>query len=384
MNEILTIVEHQTITISKDRDIKNKILSQEDRELLFDIEYTDKKGNRRFLFSSNGKNKIKACSIVGSVSLKNGLTVEILPKFAKGNLTEYLKKQYRETLIGMIRVSNEKNFITTQSQSGKISMGEMPLINYIIELFSNDLVNTLRQGLHQTYTKNIKNTSNIRGNILVSKTIQNNFIDKSKVYCEYNQHSSNNLLMQVFKTLAKLLMQDDNLSYNTKQNLYEVHLLLDGVEIINLKSQDFNKVVFNRLNDKYEILFNQANFIFNKYMPFSSKINSTPFWSILFSMDYLFEKFLAYLFRKSNIRFNEQSIINCFENKTNNMIVSAKPDFIIEDNLYVADAKWKLLQKDKTLYGLNAQNFWQLFSYMNLINAYIGVLGHPCRKHLVT
>lgn len=368
MNEILTIVEHQTITISKDRNIKNAILSYEDRELLFDIEYTDKKGKKRFLFSNNGKNRIKACSIVGSVSLKNGLTIEILPKFANGNLTETLKKQYRETLVGMIRVSNEKNFITTQSQSGKISMGEMPLINYIIELFTSSLVNTLRQNLYQTYTTKIKNTSDIRGNILVSKTIQNNFIDKSKVYCSYNKQSHNNLLMQVFKTLARLLMQDDNLSYNTKQNLYEIHLLLDGVDIINLKEQDFKKVIFNRLNERYEILFNQANFIFNKYMPFSSKINSTPFWSILFSMDYLFEKFLAYLFRKSDINFNEQSVINCFENKTNNMMVSAKPDFIIENNLCIADAKWKLLQKDKTLYGLNAQNFWQLFSYMNLVN----------------
>ena len=378
MNEILTIVEHQTIIISKDRDINNTIpiLSYEDRELLFDIKYTDKKGKKRFLFSNNGKNNIKACSIVGSVSLKNGLTIEILPKFAKGKLTETLKKQYRETLISMIRVSNEKNIITTQAQSGKVSMGEMPLINYIIELFTNSLVNTLRQGLYQTYTKDIINTSNIRGNILVSKTIQNNFIDKSKVYCSYSKHSSNNILMQVFKTLSRLLMQDDNLSYVTKQNLYEIHLLLDGVDIINLKPQDFNKVVFNRLNDKYEILFNQASFIFNKYMPFSSQINSTPFWSILFSMDYLFEKFLAYLFKKSNISFNEQSIINCFENQTNNMMVSAKPDFIIENNLCVADAKWKLLQKDKTLYGLNAQNFWQLFSYMNLINSNEQVMGY--------
>jgi len=164
MNEILTIVEHQTINISKYRNINHKYptLSYEDRELLFDIKYTDKKGKKRFLFSNNGRNRIKACSIVGSVSLKNGLTVEILPKFAKGNLTEVLKKQYRETLIGMIKVSNEKNFITTHSQSGKISMNEMPLINYIIELFTNSLLNTLRQGLYQTYTKEVKNRSNIR------------------------------------------------------------------------------------------------------------------------------------------------------------------------------------------------------------------------------
>jgi hypothetical protein len=81
-------------------------------------------------------------------------------------------------------------------------------------------------------------------------------------------------------------------------------------------------------------------------------------------MNYLFEKFCSYLFRKSNINFAEQSMINSFKN--DDYTVSAKPDYIIDNNI-VVDAKWKLLDKNKTLYGLNAQNFWQLFSYMNLI-----------------
>lgn len=282
----------------------------------------------------------------------------------------------------MIRVSNEKNFITSNAQSSKIPMEEMPLINYVIELFTASLLNNLRQGLYSSYTKETKNSSYVRGNILVSKTIQNNFIDKSKVYISYNKHSSNNLLMQIFKTLAKILLQDKNLSYSAKQNLHEIYLLLDGVDIINLQSEDFQRVVFNRLNDKYEILFNQANFIFNKYMPFSSQINATPFWSILFDMDYLFEKFVAYLFRKSDIKFIEQNVTNCFSDK--NKIVSIRPDFVIENNIdlfdkktiCVIDAKWKLLSSDKSLYGLNSQNFWQMFSYMNLINEQEQINGY--------
>jgi len=109
-------------------------------------------------------------------------------------------------------------------------------------------------------------------------------------------------------------------------------------------------------------------------MPFSSHINSSPFWAILFDMNYLFEKFCAYLFRRSDIEIEEQSITKCFEN--HKYIVSAKPDFIIKGNrnlfdteiINVVDAKWKLLTNDKSLYGLDAQNFWQLFSYMNLLN----------------
>jgi 5-methylcytosine-specific restriction enzyme subunit McrC len=243
----------------------------------------------------------------------------------------------------------------------------MPLINYVIELFSESLLNEFRQGLYFNYAKKTANTSVVKGKILLSKTLQNNFIDKSKVYIEYKKHNTNNQLIQVFKSLVHLLLKENSLSYNAKNNLIECYSMLEDVEIINLKLTDFDRVVFNRLNDNFENLFIQARFIFSKYIPFTTSINSTPFWSILFDMDYLFEKFLAYLLKKSNINVKEQFIFTAFTNQ--NKSVTGRPDFILKDdegNMVVADAKWKTLTK-KGLYGLNAQNFWQLSSYMNLI-----------------
>ena len=364
MKNTLIITEHEEIKVATIRDIGKRIISKEDKELLFSIIHKDKNGEERYVFSRKGKNGIKSNSMVGSISIKNGLIIEILPKFAKGDLTEENIKRYRETLIGMIRVSREKNFLSSTAQSSKISKGEMPLIRYMIELFSQSLLAQLRNGIFANYNRRVDNLSYIKGNILVSKTIQNNLIDKTKIYVSHNKHSSNNLLMQIFKTLAKLLLNDTNLSYKAKNNLYEVYTLLDGVETINLKKYHFHDMVFSRLNDKYEILFRQAEYIFNQYMPFTSNHSSTPFWAILFNMDYLFEKFCAYLFKKSNISFKAQNRIKVFTNKRKTLAI--KPDFIIE-NCVVADAKWKLINK-KTLYGLNAQNFWQLFSYMNLVS----------------
>jgi len=369
MKDILTVIEHQEIYVSKTRNLEKYTISYEDRELLFDIVHLDRDNKNRYVVSNKGGNRLKVNSIVGSISLKTGLTIEILPKFAKNNLDEDSIKKHRKMLINILRVSNEKNFISSSSQNSKVLADEMPLLHYVIELFSEELLNLLRGGVYTNYNKKIENSSHVRGTILVSKTIQNNIIDKSKVYISYNQHSSNNLLMQLFRTLAKILLNDKNLSYKAKQNLHEIYLLLDNIEIIKIQKYDFKKITFNRLNDKFETLFTQAEFIFNQYMPFSSSINSTPFWSILFDMNYLFENFCAYLFRKSKIKIKEQSITNCFTDT--NKIVSAKPDFIIQNNtetINVVDAKWKMLDKEKSLYGLNAQNFWQLFSYMNLIN----------------
>jgi len=376
MSSILTLSEHQEILISYKRDISRNIISYEDKELLFDIVYRDKKGNERYVVSRKGKDRIKVNSIVGTISLKSGLTIEILPKFSKGDLANNSVKRHRKMLVNILRVSNETNFISSSSQSSKVLSNDMPLLNYIIELFSIELLYILRSGTYATYIKSVQHSSRIRGNILVSKSIQNNIVDKSKVYSSYNKHSANNLLMQIFRTLSQILLNDNNLSYKAKQTLHEIYLLLDDVNIIPLKEQDFKKVIFNRLNDKFEIIFRQAEFIFNKYMPFTSHINSTPFWAILFDMNYLFEKFCVYLFRRSNIDIQEQSTIKCFTDS--NKIVSAKPDFIFsqENNIIVADAKWKLLSKNKSIYGLDAQNFWQLFSYMNLVSSEEQVNGY--------
>jgi 5-methylcytosine-specific restriction enzyme subunit McrC len=373
MIETLIIVEHEEIFVSSKRDIDKKIISYKDKKELFSIIHTDRFNQKKYVFSRKGSDGIKANSIVGSISLKSGLIIEILPKFAKDDLTDETIIKYRKNLLRMIQVSNEKNFISSTLQSSKISVGEMPLIRYMIELFSESLLHSLRNSVVTTYNRTVENSSCVRGNILLTKTLQNNIVDKSKVYISYNKHSSNNLLMQIFKTLSQLLLNDTNLSYRAKQYLYEVYILLDSVSTISLKQHHFEKVVFNRLNDKYETLFKQAEFIFNQYMPFTSNINSTPFWAILFNMDYLFEKFCAYLLRRSQIEVLEQEKIPAFNN--NNSLVSAKPDFIIKEQVdlfhqkstNVLDAKWKLLDSEKKLYGLNAQNFWQLFSYMNLI-----------------
>jgi len=368
MRDTLTIIEHQEIKIDEVRNVLDNTISHEDKELLFSIVHKDIFGKEKYVFSRKGRNGIRARSIVGSISLKNGLTVEILPKFAKGELNKESIKKYRKTLLNMIRVSNERNFISSTRQCSKVSAGEMPLIRYMIELFSESLLLSLRNEYFSSYNKTVEKSSYIKGAILVSKTIQQNMVDQSKVYISYNKYSSNNILMQIFRTLSKLLLNDTNLSYKAKQNLYEAYLLLNDVEIINLKKHDFNKIVFNRLNNNYETLFRQAEFIFNQYMPFTSSINSTPFWAILFNMDYLFEKFCAYLFRKSDIVVKEQSTIDCFSSGSG--LVTAKPDFILykdEKIVNVVDAKWRLLT-DKGLHGLAAQNFWQLFSYMNLVS----------------
>ena len=83
MSEILTITEHQELKVSRNRDLSKNIISTEDKNLLLEIQLFNSKNNKYInVFKIIQRGKIKACSIVGSISLKNNVIVEILPKIA--------------------------------------------------------------------------------------------------------------------------------------------------------------------------------------------------------------------------------------------------------------------------------------------------------------
>ncbi len=96
MNNTLTVVEHDKIYISKERDIEKKIISYKDRDLLLKIDYKSKSGKSVKVFTYFG-DYIRTNSIVGSISLKSGLVIEILPKFARAKLNEEIKRKYRNS-----------------------------------------------------------------------------------------------------------------------------------------------------------------------------------------------------------------------------------------------------------------------------------------------
>ena len=73
-----------------EQHLNNALL--EDKKLLFSIVHKDRFQKEKYVFSRKGKDGVKANSIVGSISLKSGLIIEILPKFATNDLTKESKR----------------------------------------------------------------------------------------------------------------------------------------------------------------------------------------------------------------------------------------------------------------------------------------------------
>jgi 5-methylcytosine-specific restriction enzyme subunit McrC len=338
----------------------------------FNIKSTDKQ-----VFKQIGRN-LKTQSFVGSIQIDKELIIEILPKFIKTDkeLDDKSIQQYRNTLMNMIMLSGESKFLSSTNVALKNQNGELPMFETLIYFFGEALSNELRKGLHREYIKTSGNLTQMKGRLVMHEHLRRNMFDQAKLYVEYETFSIDNPLMQIFKSSVRLLLEQHQISPLTKQKLNEALYLLNDVSDIKLTLNDFEAIVFHRMNSRFEDLFAQCRFLIMKFFPFSITADSkTKFWSILFDMDELFEDFLAFLLSRSDISFEDQYNFHAYRAPQGSKNVGAQPDFVFyQENkiMSVADAKWKLYDPDResstNMGGLDWANFWQLTSYMYLLS----------------
>lgn len=373
--EIITIREHQYINVAKERDIANNTISFQDRDLLYNIEFKNQDNIKKYVFDIR-RDKVKAKNFVGSIKLKNSLIIEILPKFFDSDLIDLSNKEKdiyiknsREIFTKMLIYSDSITFLYLNDSTAINEIQSMPLIEVFIYLFAKKLLNELQEGLIFGYEKIEQNLNFIKGKFLAHKNLRDNLLNKSRFSIEFFEYSENNLLMKIFKSSIFTLLNRTNISYQTKSIFTEILFILNEIELIEFNLNLFDMIIFNRMNDRFEHLFFQLKSIMINLTPFTSNINPDDFWSILFDMDELFEKFISSLLKKSDINFMEQKSITVYFLKDFSKKAIARPDFIILDEKHnkiaILEAKWKILKNNKNLFGLDSSDFWQLSSYMN-------------------
>jgi len=377
--EILTVREHQYINVSEKRNVEKNIISFKDKSLLYDIDFKNIDNQKEYVFDIR-RDKVRVKSFVGSIYLENSLIIEILPKFSNldnENLTdEELSesiKNSREIFIKMLVCSDSVKFLHLNDSKSSNEIKTMPLVEVFIYLFAKNLLLELQVGLNFNYEKREENLHFIKGRFLAHKNLRENLIDKSRFVSEFFEYSKNNLLMKIFKSAIYILLNKVDISYRVKSIFREILFILDEVEFINFNLNLFDMVSFDRTNDRFETLSIQLKSIMSNLTPFTSDINPNNFWSILFDMNELFEKFIAYQFKRNSIDFIEQKSIDIYQLQDSLKKVIARPDFILLDSkekeIGVVEAKWKMLKDEKNLLGLYASDFWQLSSYMNYTNS---------------
>lgn len=309
-----------------------------------------------------GQNKahkfLQAQNYVGIIQTKSGVTIEILPKIAR-NTDDNKSKNILIKMLKTLRKSPFKNF-----NMANLKSTNLPLLEIFIAMFLSELEKLIQKGIKSDYIDREENLGFLKGKLKIKEHIKKNFVHKERFYVQYQEFIQDRVENRLIKTALEYLYKKSKAN-NNKKRIREFIFVFDNIEVSHNIKEDFKKVKLDRQMNDYELVLQWAKtFLYsNSFSPY--KGNEVAF-ALLFDMNLLFESYVGYMLKKRGLEVSLQdtehhlAYLGSEEGK-----FQLKPDIVIkyDDEVIIADTKWKLLNEDKTHQGVNQADMYQLYAY---------------------
>jgi 5-methylcytosine-specific restriction enzyme subunit McrC len=328
---------------------------------------------------------ITAQNYVGVIMMKDGTTIEILPKIAHQNENgESGLEDSKKVFLTMLKtVDDLKNFKRLNTSS--LDFKKMNIYEVFITMFVDEVSQLTKQGLKSSYSNVEENQKFFKGKLLVDQNIRHNLIRKDRFYVSYDEFNVNRPENKLIKSTLNLLLGQSQINKNQRRIIEELNKF-DGVDFSINYDSDLLKCQLDRSTANYINLISWCK-LFLKGQSFTSFSGSQVATALLFPMEKLFESYIAKVMKKhakSNIKIISQStqkfLFEIPEKK-----FQLKPDLIIYQNdnkinqpYLIIDTKWKLLADDpKNNYKISQADMYQMYAYSKKYNVDNIVLLSP-------
>jgi 5-methylcytosine-specific restriction enzyme subunit McrC len=309
------------------------------------------------------KTAITFKNYVGTISLKCGTTIEILPKIFNG-VSRDNASNARKIVVEMLKACwdiNNKKFQRTNLRTER----NLPLYEVLINLFLDELSLLCKKGLKADYVPFEDNERFLKGKLNFKKQIRYNFAHAERFYVEYDLFSFDRPENRLIKTTL-LYLKGKSRDAENLRSIRNFISLFDEINISNNIEADFAKCKNDRTVSEYKSVMPLCQMFLNKKSatPYGGKNQAV---ALLFPMDKLFEMFIAkqfimyappdYIVEK---QYSGQYLFDTPQAFT------LRPDIILKKggNSVILDTKWKKLICDKSLnYGISQADMYQLYAY---------------------
>ena len=314
-----------------------------------------------------GQKVISAKNYVGLITMKDGTTIEILPKLENAD-DESTKRIFRE----MLKASQEiphKSFKTSN-----VNMDNMPLLEIFIRMFLDEVGILIKRGLKFGYVGREADEKYLKGRLRFNQQIRYNLTHKERFYVEYDEFEANRPENKLIKsTLLQLRRKAKN-----NQNLRDCNrylLMMADVEESRDYVGDFAKYISNRNMQEYDTIMSWCN-IFLRNKSFSAFKGDEVAFALLFPMEKLFESFVAEKLRKY-MSYKEYKVSS--QDKGHYLFdaprkFALRPDIVVTEvssnAQTIMDTKWKMLAGDNPgrNYGISQSDMYQMYAYQKKYN----------------
>ena len=322
---------------------------------------------------------VRARNWVGVVQVP-GLQIEILPK------TDSDEGQARKNLLFMMSVC--RRLPIRERDIASLLLEKRPILEALIAVFSGRLLNELRRGLDQKYVRREENMGFVRGKIVLPVHLRRNLAHSERVYIAYDEFLADTPINHILKRACRVLLRQAR-STATQRELREAILVMANVADRHIVREDFLDLGLNRQNERFRDLLDFCRLVLFDGTP-APRRGETPTFSLLVSMNELFEEFVARLIRRhaNELGFERSSVHVQAKRMRRHLLrdeqgrgrYKLKPDVLIADTnnrtTRILDTKWKTLDGDRSNKPAEA-DVYQLHAYARRYECPENVLLFP-------
>ena len=326
---------------------------------------------------------ITAKNYVGVITMKDGTTIEILPKiFSQETITE---GKVKNLLVDMLKTLRNAPFKSLQSTN--VNIDKLNIFEIFIRMFVDEVFYIVKRGLKCNYETIQANESVFKGKMVFAAQIKYNYAHKECSFVEYDEFNINRTENKILKSTLYYLYKKTT-SIKNKTDIKTLLNAFTDVELSSNYKSDFAQIVPDRKTTDYQTALLWSK-IFLMGKSFTSFAGSEVAFALLFPMETLFESYIAAQLKKSLD--NSEYIIST-QDKTYHLFDDPKkflmkPDIVIKNKasgkVFIMDTKWKLLSDTKANYGISQGDMYQMFAYQKKYTSENVTLLYPLTDKVV-
>lgn len=243
--------------------------------------------------------------------------------------------------------------------------------NLFAAILAKGIGRLLKQGLYREYLNRKEDITAVRGKINMPGTIQNCLARKRLLTCEYDELSENNLLNQILKTTATILLRHARVDQEYKSDLKKEMLFFSNVDTIDPTTIHWSAIRFQRNNQTYRMLISLCQLILEG-MLLTTDSGEYKLASFVDEqrMNRLYEKFILEYYAKEcpQVTATASRISWALDDGVGILLPIMQSDIMLTkgSEVLIIDAKYytHTTQTQYDVHTLHSSNLYQIFTYV--------------------
>lgn len=341
---------------------------------------------------------LRSQQVVGVVA-GEACSLEILPKIDQlrdsGSLED--RAGLRHRLVQMLDVALDLEI--NLGREAAMARQDETLLDILIRAFADQLTSAVRRGLPRQYLRFVDDLPTMRGRLDVTRQFTTHAVRPDRLSCQFDVLSPDMALLQVMKACVVLLTRYARRAESVRR-LSELRVALTEVSDVPPHLLAWKLITIDRSNRQWRSLLSLARQFLHREWQATHRANDICDHvgvTLLFSMNSLFESYVAALLRRAlasqgfevvsqgGLRYCLNEIVP--GGAPGRPLFRTKPDCIVRrdgSTVLVIDTKWKRLANAArdAKRGVSQADVYQLMAYARLYGAARLMLLYPYHADL--